>query len=399
MNVLVVTEPGVDGVFRYVDTLCRFLWEQGIDVHLAYSDRRGSDRLLNLVKEVNERGGRTVNLHTANRPSLADGRAFRSLFQLVRAVRPDVIHSHSSKAGFLGRALRLCGIRAVQCYHPHAYVGMRPQPGRFDAVYNLIEGLLGRIANTIVVSADEAAFARQRLKIPSSRVHLIPNGVDLDVFSPISTREKRMLRTKLGLPVDAMVLGFMGRSSEQKDPITLYRAFAHAAKERPVALLHIGKGELDGAVEAIVHETGLHDRVFRRAYTATPADFYRAVDGFILTSRYEGFSLALLEALSANLPVILSDAPGNRDLFSQPLSHCWTAGVGDVEGFARNIIDWHDRLAGDATSAVNHRELARAQFDVRDRCGAVLRLYRQLMGKRAAPAREDEVVGANRTFD
>src|SRR5687768_928233 len=56
MNVLLVTEPGVDGVFRYVDTLCRYLWEQRVGVHLAYSDRRGSDRLFNLVAEVSERG-------------------------------------------------------------------------------------------------------------------------------------------------------------------------------------------------------------------------------------------------------------------------------------------------------------------------------------------------------
>src|SRR5687767_12927744 len=169
MNVLLVTEPGVDGVFRYVDTLCRYLWEQNVGVHLAYSDRRGSDRLFNLVAEVSERGGRTLNLHTANRPEMADGGALRSLFQLTREIRPDVIHSHSSKAGFLGRALRFGGVQAVQCYHPHAYVGMRPNPGRFDTVYNLIEGMLGRVANTIVVSSGEAAFARQRLKIPSSR--------------------------------------------------------------------------------------------------------------------------------------------------------------------------------------------------------------------------------------
>src|SRR5687768_15129507 len=115
MNVLVISEPGVDGVLRYVDSLCHFLWQEGVNVHLAYSDRRGSERLLNLVAEVDEHGGRTVNMHTVNRPAFADGGAFWSLLRLVRAVRPDVIHSHSSKAGVLGRALRLCGVHAVQC--------------------------------------------------------------------------------------------------------------------------------------------------------------------------------------------------------------------------------------------------------------------------------------------
>jgi glycosyltransferase involved in cell wall biosynthesis len=380
MNVLVVSEPGVDGVFRYVDTLCHFLWQQGIGVHLAYSDRRGSDRLADLVDQVAARGGRTLNLRTANRPALADGRALGALLTLARDVRPDVIHTHSSKAGFLGRALRFCGVRAVQCYHPHAYVGMRPQPGRFDTIYNFIEGAMGRLADTIVVSADEAAFARDRLRIPSSRLHLIPNGVDLEEFSPASVEQKRHLREKFGLPANTLVLGCMGRSSEQKDPVTLYRAFARAAADRPIALLHVGKGELDGVLDQIVRESGVGRSIFRLPYTSTPADFYRAVDGFILTSRYEGFSLAVLEALAVNLPLILSDAPGNRDVLAQPLSHGWRAAPGDVDGFAGHIVEWHDRVRHDV-HLINHRQIARERFEVHERCGAVVRLYWALMGR------------------
>ncbi|MGH7959346.1 MAG: glycosyltransferase, partial [Opitutaceae bacterium] len=364
-----------------VDTLCHFLWRQGIGVHLAYSDRRAGEQLLELVEEVKARRGRTLNLRTANRPALADGRAMSELLALARDVRPDVIHTHSSKAGFLGRMLRVCGVRSVQCYHPHAYVGMRPHPGRFDTVYNLVEGVMGRIADTIVVSADEAAFARNRLRIPPSRLHLIPNGVDLGAFSPASASQKRKLREQFGLPVNTMILGFIGRSSEQKDPVTLYRAFAKAAAMRPIALLHVGKGELDGVLEGIVHESGLGSSVFRQPFTSMPADFYRAVDGFILTSRYEGFSLAALEALAANLPLILSDAPGNRDLFAQPLSHSWSAAPGDIDGFADRIVSWHDRIR-DGTEPINHRQVAREQFDVHARCGAVLRLYRKLLGTR-----------------
>jgi glycosyltransferase involved in cell wall biosynthesis len=335
------------------------------------------------VAEVNEHGGRAINLHTVNRPTFADGGAFWSLLRLVRAVRPDVIHSHSSKAGVLGRALRLCGVKAPQFYHPHAYVGMRPNHGRFDGMYNLIESALGRIANTIVVSADEAEFAVEQLRIPASRLHLIPNGVDVKVFSPTSAAKKRQMRERLGLPVDATILGCIGRSTAQKDPITLYRAFGQAAAARPIVLLHVGKGELDGVLDQMVGEMKLGNRVFRFPYTATPADFYRVIDGFVLTSRYEGFSLAVIEAMAANLPLILSDAPGNRDLFAQPLSHRWAAAPGDIDGFARAMIDWHDRLQRLAVEPINHRQIARERFDVRERCGAVLRLYRSLIGRQA----------------
>ncbi len=173
----------------------------------------------------------------------------------------------------------------------------------------------------------------------------------------------------------------MGRSSAQKDPLTLYRAFAQIAASRPMALFHIGHGELDTELERFVEASNLRHCIFRRDYTATPADFYRAVDGFILTSRYEGFSLAALEALSANLPLILSEAPGNRDLLLLPLSHAWRAAPGDVEGFARGIAGWHDRLR--QAAPMNHRSIAQSHFDLGERCDDVVALYRRLQSARS----------------
>lgn len=387
MKVLVVSEPGVDGVFRYVEMLCHFLVEQGADVHLAYSDRRGSDRLPKLVEWIEEHGGMTVNLRTANRPAFSDWGAFRSLLRLARAVKPDVIHSHSSKAGFLARMLSFFGIRAVQFYHPHAYVGMRPKPGRMDWVYNVIEAVLGRTGYTIVASSGEQSFAVARLKIPSPRVYVRSNGVDTDLFFPVSGEEKRRLREAMGLPLYQPILGFIGRSSAQKDPLTLYRAFARIAAEKPITLFHVGKGEFDPDLDLLVRNLGLGGRVFRRPYMSAPVDFYRVVDGFILTSRYEGFSLAVLEALSSNLPMILSEAPGTMDLFAQPLSHVWKAPPGDVEGFARGIAAWHEKLSRPAP--INHRQIAKLQFDVREKLSAVLELYRSL----SRTARRDRQAG------
>jgi glycosyltransferase involved in cell wall biosynthesis len=378
MKVLEVTEPGVDGVFRYVETLCHYLIDKGIEVHLAYSDRRGCDRLPQLVSWVEDHGGSTVNLHTSNQPSFSDWGAFFSLLKLARRIKPDVIHSHSSKAGFLARILPLFGIKAVQFYHPHAYVGMRPVKGRLDPVYNMIEAILGRTAYTIAVSSAEKFFACKRLKISPTRVFLRKNGVDTDLFKPVSPREKLRLREALGLPLYHPILGFIGRSSAQKDPLTLYQAFARVAAEKPVVLFHVGQGDLDPELDQLVERLGLGHRVFRRPYMSVPLDFYHVVDGFILTSQYEGFSLAVLEAVSSNLPMILSEAPGNVDLLAQPLSHLWKARPGDVEGFSRCIASWYERLH--ASSPVNHRPIARALFDYRKRCASIVNLYREFSG-------------------
>jgi glycosyltransferase involved in cell wall biosynthesis len=375
MNVLLVSEPGRDGVFTYVRSLCQFLWRRGVRVHLAYSDRRGGPGLAELVAEVEARGGATLNLRVSNRPTLRDLAALGSLRRLAREIRPDVIHSHSSKAGALARALAWTGIRAVQFYHPHAYFGMRPNRRRIDRLFDAAERALGRRGRTIACSAAERAFATGRLGIAPDRVHAIANGVDTARFRPAAPGEKSRLRAAFGLPAAARILGFIGRSSAQKDPLTLYRAFARVSARLPdLTLFHVGRGELDSELHRLTAEWGLERRIFRLAHTDRPEEFYRAVDGFALPSRYEGLSLAALEALASDVPLVLSDSPGNADLLDLPLSHVRHASPGDVAGFSRAIEEWHRRPPGSA-SPINHRRIAGEYFDHERQFAAVLDLY------------------------
>ena len=139
MKVLIVVEPGVDGVFRHVEGLCQYLFSQQVEVHLAYSSLRGSDGLKTLVEAVRNRGGQTLDMRTGNAPCLADMRAFIKLRGLARKVRPDVIHAHSSKAGVLGRTLALAGIKAGFFYTAHAYYGLSGARSRKISFFNWIE--------------------------------------------------------------------------------------------------------------------------------------------------------------------------------------------------------------------------------------------------------------------
>ena len=376
MNALVVSEPGANGVFTYVEALCHFLVSQGVRTHLAYSDRRGTDRLSELVRFIEANAGQTANLEVGSGPGPGDVRAFLRLRRLALRVRPDVVHCHSSKAGILGRSLAVIGIRASYFYHPHAYYGMGPGRGAFGPAYDAAEALFGRIGTTIVVSSDERLFAANRLRIPPRRLRTIPNGIDTDRFRPAARGEKPVLRGSFGVPAGRIVLGAMCRLSPQKDPATLYRAFAAASRERPeLHLLHVGSGELEGEVGRIAKELGIAGRVTRLAYLSDPASFYRAVDGFILTSTYEGLSLAALEAMSADLPLVLSQASGNSDLLRLPLSHAWGAAPGDVDGFAKAIGRWHaSHLSRRPT---NHRSIAMERFNCRSAQAAVLEQYRE----------------------
>lgn len=375
MNVLLVVEPGVDGVFRHVEGLCRFLFSRKVTVHLAFSSKRGSEGLAALVESVRQQGGRTLDLKIGNAPCPSDLKAFLNLRKLARTVRPDVIHAHSSKAGVLGRALALSGIKARFFYTAHAYYGMSGSRGGKTSFFNFIETVFGRVGTTINISDDEAAFAVKKLRIPQSRIHVIHNPVNTVEFRPARGDERTEVRARFNIPDSALVLGSVGRLSFQKDPQTMYQAVAEAMRTHAnLWLCHVGRGEMEAGLRALTERLGIAARVVTIPYLESPAEIYRAFDAFAVTSRYEaGWPLVVLEALASDLPVIVTACPGASKISEGGLSHCWTAPCGDVSGFARAIDSWAKDVQNHRL--INHRKIAVERFSIEVLYGAVHQLY------------------------
>ncbi len=377
LKILLISEPGVDGVFRHVEGLTHFLIAKGHQVYLAYSDRRGSAALDELVTFVRERGGRCLNLRVSNAPHPRDLAAFRGLNSFARSLHPDVIHSHSSKAGALGRTLALLRIPARYFYTPHAYYGLASRSGPRAGFFNFVERLLGRIGTTINISQDEAAFSREVLRIPRCRQRIIHNPVADIFFTPTTPQAKASARAELKIPDDVMVFGTVGRLAEQKDPVTLYRAFAELTAEFPrLLLVHLGEGPLKSTILRLVDDLRISEKVRLLDYRDDPLTVYQSLDLFAMSSRYEaGWPISILEAMAQNLPIVTTDCPGCRNIASEPLSHCWTAGVGDVQtltdAMRAALLDQFN------PRACNHREIALSRFSVGYCYGAIIDAYRE----------------------
>jgi len=377
-RILIVVEPGLDGVFRHVEGLVSYLLERSVEVHLVYSTRRCGAAMLALVDRVSASGGEVMDLRVSNFPTLADLVAIYRLVAFVRRVRPDVIHAHSSKAGVLGRTASILTGCPRCLYSPQAYYGMAKPPWLKVRFFNWIEAIFGRYGTTIAISRDEADFARTVLGINEARISVIPNPVDSNRFRPPTPQQRREARMKFGIPENAVVLATVGRMCWQKDPETAYAGVAPVCKENSNLLFfHLGWGKwreyLLGLGQTL--ELGAHLRILD--YTDNPCDFYHAIDALVISSRYEaGWSLVFLEAMACNLPIVSATCVGMSDIGRAGLSHVWTFDPEDVAGCTRAIRQWLSSHRGEnGVTGCNHREFVVERLSP-ERCyGAIFGLY------------------------
>ena len=378
VRVLIVSEPGEYGVFYFVDDLIHYLLEQGVRIDFAYSSVRSGSALKGLVSFVEEHGGETLNLKITNAPQPRDISAFIRLRDLVRRRKPDVIHGHSSKAGVLVRALRMTGIRIPLFYSPHAYYGMGGKPTPMKLLARITETALSSIGKTILVGHSEARYADDIIGIRPDKRVVVHVGVDCEQFRPASQGLRARLRRELGVPEDALLLGTTARYSLQKDPLTVHRAVRSLLERLPTLwFVHIGHGELWEQVDVL----GCSKRIIRVRSIRSMPDFYRALDGFLLGSRYEGLPRVVIEAMATNLPLILTRAPGNLDFLGLGLSHVYSAEVGNEADLAAAVHRW----ASSSFGGINHRDIVLELFQSK-RC--YRRIHQEYLATSLLPLNE-----------
>jgi glycosyltransferase involved in cell wall biosynthesis len=244
-----------------------------------------------------------------------DVRAYRALRRLFRTTRPDIVHTHSSKAGFLGRlAARRERVPAV-IHTVHGWSFHDYMPSRNRAMFVGVERLAARWTDRIVTVSELDRSKGLAAGIGSVDVYSVIHEVnDLEPFFgaadlPAASRER------LGLPPGAPVVGTIGRLSDQKDPGTFVHTAAAVAAQVPEAcFVMVGHGPMRGQIERLVADVGLSDRfLFTGVRTDVPT-ILRSFDVFLLTSLWEGMPLVIPQAMACRVPVVASSADGNREL-------------------------------------------------------------------------------------
>lgn len=258
---------------------------------------------------------------------LADARALGAILGALRAVQPDIVHTHMAKAGLLGRTATLIHnrtsgrhhpARLVHTYHGHVLEGyFRP---RVSSAFMALERRLGRHTDALIaVSARVRDELVERFHIaPRKKFHVVPLGFDLAALAAIDEASRASAREALQIPRDAAVVTTVGRLTAIKNHALLLEAGRIVAERAPhVVFLIVGDGELRHDLEGRA-AAGLRGRVRFLGWRRDLATIYGASDVVALTSRNEGTPVALIEAMAAGVPGVATRVGGVPDVITDP---------------------------------------------------------------------------------
>lgn len=330
---------------------------------------------------------------------LADFRAFAELFRIIARERPDIVHTHTAKAGTSSRLAavlfnRLRGgrVRTVHTFHGHVFEGY------FNRLHSWlfvnIERRLARFSSAIIaISETQRRDLVERFRIaPAAKVRTIPLGFHLSPFLRAAERRGEF-RRRLGIPDGTRIFATVGRLV----PIKRHRLFVEAAcrfRSRnpglPVRFVVIGDGELRRELETRTRELGMGDAVLFSGWERDVPAAYADMDVLGLTSINEGTPVSLIEAMAAGVPVLATAVGGVRDLLGAPASGipfgrslvCPRGVVcreGDLAGFVHGLefLVREPAERRDARLAAARRYVVR-RYDARRLFEDIESLYREL---------------------
>ncbi len=253
----------------------------------------------------------------------SDLRAFVALLRLIFRERPDVVHTHTAKAGTLGRlaatvynSTRGRGNRAlvVHTFHGHVFEGyFSPFVNR---LVRLTERTLARLSDVIVtISPRQQHDVVTRFAVaPAAKTVVVPLGLDLDRLLDMPA-DAADLRAAIGASPNDVIVGYAGRMVPVKDLPTLIRAFAQAHTAVPaLRLVLAGDGPERLQAEALAREHGIVDRLHFLGWVDDLPRFYATLDIFALSSLNEGTPVAAIEAMAAARPVVSTEVGGVPDV-------------------------------------------------------------------------------------
>ncbi|MBN1147316.1 MAG: glycosyltransferase family 4 protein [Anaerolineales bacterium] len=353
--------------------------KQRFQVEVLSGPQTGSEG--SLIEEVRQRGVPLTILPDLLR-QVSPGHDVRALLWMARFMRRKgfrIVHTHSSKAGILGRlAARLAGVPVI-VHTVHGWSFHDYMSPLLRSTYILLERWTASFSDALIAVAERDIQKGLQAGIgKEGQYHLIRSAIPLDEFDP-SRVDRREARQELGIPEDAIVIGNVGRFSPQKNPLDWARVAGVIGRANPQArFLLVGDGPLRPQVEAQLEEEGVLERTTLTGLRRDAARMMSAMDLFLLTSLWEGLPRVIPQAMAMGLPVIANRADGVDEAIRDGESG-FLCPPGEIEQMAARCLDLlhdpHKRLE----IGQKGRAYALQEFDLRQMIAQIEGLYERLL--------------------
>ena len=239
-----------------------------------------------------------------------------TLYRLIRKLKPDIVHTHTAKAGFVGRvAAWLAGVPViVHTFHGHVFRGyFSPTMTR---VFLILERITARMSDTVITLTE--GLRRELAEVyhvtRKSHITVLPLGLDLAPFATVS-RKSGSFRSLPVAPPNAPLIGIVGRLVPVKNHELFLDAAVRVREAIPNAhFVIIGDGELRASLEHTVTARGLSEAVTFTGWLRDLASVYADLDVTVISSLNEGTPVSVIEALAAGCPVVATAVGGLPDL-------------------------------------------------------------------------------------
>ncbi len=381
-----IARLNMGGPALHVAYLTEGLAERGYDTTLvAGSLARGEDSMA-FVAEA--RGVEVVKIDELHREisPLRDLVAVFRLARLIRAERPQILHTHTAKAGAIGRLAAIVAGKdappiVVHTFHGHVLHGYF-DPFR-TRVFRLLERFLARTSTALIAVSPQVRDDLVSLHVaPAEKFTVVRLGIELDERVAIDEAMRAEARRVMGIPPERFAVGWVGRMTGVKRTEDVVRAFA-ALRARGVdaCLCIVGDGPDREQVEHRAHELGVIRDCLFLGYQEDVARFFAVFDAFVLSSVNEGTPVVAIEALAAARPVVATRVGGVPDVVTDGVDG-FLVEPGDVEALAERL----ERLARDPKLRTAMGEAGRTRVLPRYAVARLIddidRLYRSLLEAR-----------------
>lgn len=348
------------GLEKLVIQFCDYLQRAGNKAMIISLSARTA-----LANEARQKGIKILSLQKA--PGF-DPMALVRLRRMIKDEKIDILHTHNFAPLVYGIIpAKLAGIKTINTRHGRAPLSAH----RLIWVLN---------DYTVAVSIDAHGELLKHNRLHPAKATVIYNGIELpDISSRMESLARARQRERLGLTVGSLVIGTVGRLAREKDHATLFSAFRKVLEANVNAELAIvGGGELESELKDLSRQLNIHTHTKFLGFREDALEIIKTFDVFVLSSRMEGISLTLLEAMAAGKPVVATAVGGNPEVVEEGKTGLLVS-VSDAEQMAQAIL----RIAHDQNLAESFgtagRKRVEEKFNLHDMVSDYCRIYNSLI--------------------